>query len=64
MGHVKGHTVKVPTYEVEDTEVKKSFFNSFKEKLKKIKIKRKPLEFTGPKEIEIKVFNKGGKVGN
>ena len=33
MAHVKGHKVKLPTFNVKQNEVKDSFFTSFKKKI-------------------------------
>jgi len=60
MTHVKGHTVKVPTDEVKDTEVKKSFWDSFSEKTG-LDARMGPLKWQKGWSFK---FNKGGKKGN
>ena len=63
MSHVKGH-FDVPAQKTNKNEVKNSFFNSFKKKIFG-ETKKVPVSTTGGYDgIKIKVFNKGGKVGN
>jgi hypothetical protein len=58
MAHIKGH-INVPAQETKETEVKKSFWDSFKDKTG-IDMSTGSMQFK--KGHRIKVFKKGGKV--
>ena len=71
MAHVKGHKVKLPTFNVKENEVKNSFFKSFDSKPEKITIG--PVEvggiygddregFSTIRKMFKKNYKKGGKV--
>lgn len=62
MAHVKGHKVKLPTFNVKQNEVKDSFFSSFKKKIFG-ETKKQGITYSGGYPgIKIKLYKKGGKV--
>ena len=62
MAHVKGHKVKLPTFNVKQNEVKDSFFTSFKKKIFG-ETKKQGITYSGGYPgIKVKLYKKGGKV--